>query len=247
MKSPRSGGMPYYSRDVQLPGPGSENSRLHGTGRVADDLYLIAHHEATGRPYLSPRATGIALAGGLLAELLTAETQAITLEHGRIVPLYRRNGQPVARYVRPDEPVSGYVLHQIVSESLSQPVREWLLFLGRTAASDVAARLQGAGYLTRPVSRRLRPTRCPVPVDGDWSQCALLRAAATLDTARTPAPYTWLLSGLTVACGLGFRFSGFPNGPARGGEASRALTRPLQELIAYVQATADAAVLSTRM
>ncbi len=35
---------------------------LSGTGRVGDDLYLIAHHEISGKPYVQPRALGLGLA-----------------------------------------------------------------------------------------------------------------------------------------------------------------------------------------
>ena len=42
---------------------------LTGTGRLADDIYLLAHHEVSGRPFLQPRAIGLGLASGLLAEL----------------------------------------------------------------------------------------------------------------------------------------------------------------------------------
>jgi hypothetical protein len=45
-------------------------ARLSGTGRLADDLYLLAHHEVSGRPHLQPRAAGLGLAGALLAELM---------------------------------------------------------------------------------------------------------------------------------------------------------------------------------
>lgn len=44
--------------------------QLTGTGRIADDLYLLAHDDATGRPFLQPRALGVGLAGALLAELI---------------------------------------------------------------------------------------------------------------------------------------------------------------------------------
>ena len=47
-------------------------SALGGTGRVADDLYLMAHHDVSGKPLLSPRAAGLGLAGGLVAELVLA-------------------------------------------------------------------------------------------------------------------------------------------------------------------------------
>ncbi len=39
-----------------VPGPA-------GTGPAADDLYLMAHHEPTGRLLLRPRAPGTGLAG----------------------------------------------------------------------------------------------------------------------------------------------------------------------------------------
>jgi hypothetical protein len=45
---------------------------LSGTGRLADDLYLLAHHEITGKPHLQPRAAGLGLAGALLAPALDA-------------------------------------------------------------------------------------------------------------------------------------------------------------------------------
>ncbi len=43
---------------------------LSGTGRLADDLYLVAHHEITGKPHLQPRALGLGVAAGLLGELM---------------------------------------------------------------------------------------------------------------------------------------------------------------------------------
>jgi Golgi phosphoprotein 3 (GPP34) len=237
--------MSYYPGDVQWPMLGPESSRLAGTRRVADDLYLIAHHEISGRPYLSPRSAGIGMAGGLLAELMAAQAPAVTIDRGCVLPLYLRNGG--RQYTRLGEPVAGHVLDLIVAESAPRPVRDWLLFLGKTSAADVAGRLERAGYLTRTASRIPWRASRPVPVEGDWSQCALLRAHAALDAARRLTPYSALLTGLTMACGLGFRFSAFSNAPARDiEETARILPRPLQELIAHVQGSADAAVLSTR-
>ncbi len=43
---------------------------LTGTGRLADDVYLLAHHEVSGRPFLHARVLGLGLAGALLAELV---------------------------------------------------------------------------------------------------------------------------------------------------------------------------------
>jgi hypothetical protein len=56
---------------------------LGGTGRVADDLYLMAHHETSGKALIQPRAPGIGLAGGLLAELMLAGSISSCGQTGR--------------------------------------------------------------------------------------------------------------------------------------------------------------------
>ena len=44
------------------------NTGLAGTSLVADDLYLMAHHEVTGKPFVQPRPLGIGLAAALVAD-----------------------------------------------------------------------------------------------------------------------------------------------------------------------------------
>jgi hypothetical protein len=53
---------------------------LSGTGRLADDLYLLAHNDINGKPFLQPRATGIGLAGALLAELVLSDHIRVGLD-----------------------------------------------------------------------------------------------------------------------------------------------------------------------
>jgi Golgi phosphoprotein 3 (GPP34) len=239
--------MAYYSRDIYRSVLEPANSRLAGTGQVADELYLIAHHEVTGKPYLPPRALGAGLAGGLLAELMDAGTPMVTLRRGYLVPVRAASGAPAARHARIDEPVLRNVLELIIAEPAPRPPRDWLLFLGQSAATEVAWRLERAGYLTRPASRIPGRSRRPVPGDRDWAYSALLRAHSALHKARPPTPYAALLAGLTLACGLGFRFANLTDAPARSpGEAIRMLSPPLRELITHVQATADSALLSQR-
>lgn len=60
-------------------------ARLTGTGLIADDLYLLAHDDVTGKPFLQARALGVGLAGGLLAEL--AIQDAIRVQADRIALL----------------------------------------------------------------------------------------------------------------------------------------------------------------
>ena len=55
---------------------------LAGTGRIADDLYLMAHDENTGRPLIGPRLLGTGLAAALLAELML--TGGLVLHYGSV-------------------------------------------------------------------------------------------------------------------------------------------------------------------
>jgi hypothetical protein len=55
---------------------------------------------------------------GLLAELITAPTPAVTLDRGYMLPLCGRNGDLVARYARREDLVSGHVLDLVPA---SQP------------------------------------------------------------------------------------------------------------------------------
>ena len=56
--------MGYYTRDLNLSAVGPD-APPNGTGQVANDLYLIAHREVTGKPYLPPRHRASLDDGGL--------------------------------------------------------------------------------------------------------------------------------------------------------------------------------------
>jgi hypothetical protein len=215
---------------------GAMSAGLGGTGQVADDLYLMAHHEVSGKPLLQPRALGIGLAGGLLAELMLAG--GITWWHdGAVAP-----GQ-----VLPPDTLARQVRDQIAAEREPHPAREWLLFVARTAAADVAGRLERSGYLYRARARwPWHPGRW-VPAEPDWAFAPLLRVRSALDPARPWSAHGTVLAGLAVACGLGFRLAQYA--PPAGNSPEEAATRldpALRELIAQAQAAVDSAVLSHR-
>lgn len=161
-------------------GRGETVAGLSGIGRVADDLYLMAHHEISGRPYVQARASGLGLAGALLAELMLAGH--ISLWHEEVVAAGRTAAE---------EELTGHPLGLLASEHEHHPVRDWLLFVMRTAAEGVARRLEDAGYLTR-AGGRWRGRRW-VPVDADSAFAPLLPVRAALDsfqplTAHNAAP-----------------------------------------------------------
>ena len=116
--------MTRQARDQHASAP-----RLAGTGRLADDLYLMAHHETTGRPLLQPRAAGLGLAGALLAELTLAG--AIEIAAGRIA---------IVGPALPEDGLAREVLGRVHGEHAQHPAQTWLAFLARTAPADVARR-----------------------------------------------------------------------------------------------------------
>jgi len=217
--------------------PGPLDAGLSGTGLVADDLYLLAHDDRTGKPLLPPRPLGTGLAGALLAELMLARCIGLRSDTAVVI------GQDVPRTA-----VAGHVLLKLIADEPSPlPVRAWLGFLSQTAARDVALRLEQAGYLARVRSRVPgRPGRM-VPVNPDWAFAPMLRVRSALDQGREVTPHAAALTGLTVACGLGFRLDQYQTRAGRStGDAVAYLPPDLRQLIIQTQITVSAAVLSHR-
>jgi len=216
----------------------SETARLSGTGLVADDLYLMAHDDVTGRSFLQPRAVGIGLAGGLLAELMLGDK--ISLWQGWLV---------VTDLSPPWDGLGHVVLALLLSDRERRPVRDWLAFLARTAETDVAVRLERAGYLAQTSARRPWRSERWVPVDSDCTFAPLSRARPTLEAADSVTAFGAALTGLAMACGLGPRLLpyGPPDARHRLDDAVAQLAPGLQELIAQTQAAVDSAVLAHRL
>lgn len=218
----------------------SRVAQLNGTGRIADDLYLLAHHERTGRPHLQPRAAGLGLAGALLAELVLSG--AVRIWRGLVIP---GGGPP------PADELTHRALGAVAAEGEHLPVRDWLLFLARTATEDVASRLAEAGFLTpvRGAGRWLgRPPRW-VPVDPDTAFAPLVRVKTAVDAhGLVPVQYV-LLGRLATACGLAHQMSLYlpPAARLHLEEAARHLDPDLRELVAATQAAVDSALLAHQM
>lgn len=212
-------------------------TRLAGTGLLADDLYLLAHDDYSGRPRLQARALGVGLAGALLGELML--DGMIRARGGSLVVI-----APVA----PRDQLARDLLFELAEERERLPTRDWLAFLGPRAAGPVAARLADAGYLTRVSSRRpWRPGRW-VPVDADCAFAPVLRIRPVLEARRVREPDV-LLAGLAAAVGLSARLLqyGPPEGRRHLDEAVLRLSEPLRDLLAQTQAAVDRALLSHRV
>ena len=148
---------------------------LGGTGRPADDLYLVAHDDVTGRLRLHSRAAALGIAAALLAELMLGGQ--LTAAPGATLAAVK--GAPA-----PGDALAARILGQVTAEREPLSTRDWLAFLARTAPADVAGRLAQAGYL-QPV-----PARWPlgrdrsVPADQSRAFAPVVRAR----TALNPAP-----------------------------------------------------------
>ena len=228
----------HASRPAGRGYPGPLDAGLSGTGLVADDLYLMAHGDRTGRPRLQPRPLGIGLAGALLAELMLAGW----------IGLRRDSAVVIIPGVSQDTVMRHALMKQIADEPGPQLVQAWLRFLARGAARDVALRLEQAGYLEH--VRSWIPGRQGrwVPVNPDWAFAPMPRVRSALDPGRPVTPYGAALAGLAVACGLRFLLDQYQTHGGRTVEDAVAAVGPgLQELISQTQMAVDSAVLSHRM
>ena len=184
--------MTENAADRRAPVPG-----LGGTGYLADDLYLMSHHERTGRLLLSARAAGLGLAGALLAELMLAGCVDVT------------GGQLDATGpAQPDDELAARVLSVLASEQPPRPVADWLAFLSRTAPADVAGRLERAGYLVAAPALPWRAARWR-PADPDCAFAPVTRVKSALSPGRPADVQSVALAGLAAACGLGARLANY--------------------------------------
>ena len=211
-------------------------AELRGTGRLADDLYLMAHNDRTGKPRLQPRAAGLGLASALLAELVVA---------GRLTIGEDRVSAAVGH--EPADALGRRVMQLVSEETETHGAADWLGFLAVTAAGDVAGRLGEAGYLAwRPAPWR-RDGRW-VPTDSSCAFTPVIRAAGALNPARPLTVPGATLTALAGACGLGPLVTRHAVDGARSPEEAAAFLPPaLQYLIAQTRATVDGALLTHRI
>ncbi|MEQ4302980.1 GPP34 family phosphoprotein [Plantactinospora sp. B6F1] len=162
--------------------------------RLADELFLIAHDDYSGKPLAAAVLVDAALSGALLAELLF---------DGRIT-LIRS-----AVYVADDrawrEPVTDRVLAEMVRRGDGHQARSWLEFLSPRVRDHVGDRLVSAGAVRRITARGLN-LRTAVRFPGlDPNRVARPRVRLNAILERSDQPLdarTATLAGLVRAGGL---------------------------------------------
>lgn len=211
---------------------------LTGTGRIADDLYLLAHDDVSGKSFLQSRALGVGLSGALLAELVFAGSVWVQADQLQL-----------NRQAQPRDYLGRQIFSLLLSERDWHPLRDWLLYLTAGSEQAVATRLGRAGYVREVTSRG--PWRKPrwMPADADCAFASLLRVKAVMERGRPATVSDVVLSGLAVACGLGSRVLPFGPADARSNveTAIRKLHPAVRELIAQTQEIVDSALLSHRV
>jgi len=158
---------------------------------LADDFFFAAHDDVTGKTRLTDRAAGIGLAGALLGELMLF--RKITVQRGHIVVMDRR---PV-----PDA-LAHLVLEDVLGESDSRPVRDWLRYLGRNAYEQVAQRMVRQGLVRLAETKRFRRSPGYRAVDLNAAAWPVVRLAQKLARREAIVLPDVVLAGLIKATGL---------------------------------------------
>ena len=162
---------------------------------LADQYFLIAHEDRTGRSRLHPRATGLGLAGALIGELILEGRVGVA--DGDLIILDRHP---------PTDALAHDILDLLIAQSRHRDVRTWLAFLSQDAAARVGERLMRLGAVVPVVRRRMlstqtlyMPTRAEQPNAAAWAPA---RLANLLVRGIEMSVSDRLLVGLIAATGL---------------------------------------------
>jgi hypothetical protein len=202
---------------------------------LADEFYLVAHDDVTGRPRRHAGTVALGLAGALLAELMV---------HGRLT--VHGDAVVVVSHQPPADALAHTVLDQVAREE--HGLRTWLAFLARQAPDGVAARLERAGLLARQEPRRRRAATTWVPTDMSAAAWPGMRLRLLLQREQPLELPDVVLAGLVEAVDL--------SADVLWGVGSRTvqyrdfllstLPDPLRQLIAQTSAAVGAAVVTHR-
>ncbi|HEU5469027.1 MAG TPA: GPP34 family phosphoprotein [Actinophytocola sp.] len=203
---------------------------------LADDLFLAAHDDVSGKPRLPARAAGLGLAAALLGELVMF--RRITLRRGDVVVLEKG---PV-----PDA-LAHLVFEEVRREPEPAPVWDWLTYLAEDAYQRVAERMVRQGLLA-PQTKRLRRAGGYQPVDLNAAAWPLVRLAQKLAREEPVVLPDIVLAGLVRATGLNpyLRAAALADVTTYQQRLVAQLPTPLRVLVAEAEGAVGEAVLRRR-
>jgi hypothetical protein len=178
-----------WAPEARRPGQGGEAVLL------ADQFFLIAHEDRTGKSRLHPRAAGLGLAAGLIGELMLLHR--VRVLGGELAVVSR---DP------PGDALAHNLLDLLVAQPQHRELRTWLAFLAQDATVNVGERLLRAGIVETVTRRRLlttQTTHMPVrPAQRNIAAWAPMRLANVLVKGGAMDLADRALAGLVVATRL---------------------------------------------
>jgi hypothetical protein len=157
---------------------------------LVDSFFFLGHDEFTGRPSLSRTSLGIGLAGAALCDLLF--TDRITVENRKV---RATAGRPTGI------PTADHVFSEIVSETGSHSVRDWVDHLRGELPSVAAENLVALGLVRQAPMLLRRRHRYP-PEDLLVSMAARSKARAAVFGVDRPDPHAACLALLAWTAGV---------------------------------------------
>jgi len=205
---------------------------------IANDFFLLAHDDVTGKPRLHPKVAGIGLASALLDDLMLYGW--VDVRAGVLLPA---TAAPIP------EPLLERVFAPIRAERPAQSIRTWLDSLSGVATDGVPARLAEAGILVAARSWGLRRTTRWVPADISAAAWPAARVRLHLVKGGPMTLPDVLLAGLAVACGLDRQvlWDAPPRARQYLDHLRANLPGPLRELLAETESAVGDAVLTRRV
>ncbi|MCW2639943.1 MAG: hypothetical protein JWP76_2249 [Dactylosporangium sp.] len=205
---------------------------------LADDYFLLAHDDRSGKAIISPKSLELGLAGAMIAELVLEQR---LLVEGSLLRVLRTDP--------PADALAHTILATMIAEPQHQEVRTWLAYLGQTAVDSVGQRMARVGIAQQIQARRLLKTVTRyVATDINLPAGRVVRLRRLLMGAAPMYAADSTLAGLAAVTGLTGHvlWDGHSAGLKRLQHAIAGMPPPLRHLVAQVEAAVGDAVLSQR-
>ncbi|ROO60404.1 Golgi phosphoprotein 3 GPP34 [Micromonospora sp. Llam0] len=204
---------------------------------LADEFFLMAHHDVSGQSRLAPRIAGFGVAAAVLADLVVAGVLTVTPAGHLACP------PPAVRVRGFERQVAAWV-----AAEPDQPVPVWLEVLAEASVPAIGQRLADAGVV-RPVRiRRLMTSRTVwAPADINVAAWPWARLSTRIRCGELLDPFDSALARLCIGTGVEGRFlDGEPQARQRLDELLSPVPVQVDALLVELSAAVGRAVLGGR-